>query len=229
MPNIVHRANSTPPTLYVLNEQGGNAVGWVSAYSDAGATFARQFGNVGNGEVKDQNPNMAANSSGNLYLYTAKHLGQVLVYKKYGASLQQTLQFQKGDFSKLTVGADGNLFAMVTNFKKRKTSGPLQEFTANRNGTLQAQPFRRVAVPYYIATDAMGDVGAAGGLNGFFAWTKKSKKPFWKLNAANTLYTSIAFDRSNNLYVVQQVVNSSAVAIDVYARGATTPTYSITG
>ena len=87
-------AGSTPSTIYVLNRQVGKKAGWVSAYSAAGATLDRKFGDVGSGPGVDNYPGIAAGASGHLYLYTALNLGQILVYKKYGAVLQQTLQYQ---------------------------------------------------------------------------------------------------------------------------------------
>jgi hypothetical protein len=224
MPTIVHRANSIVPTLYILNQYVNKTQGWVSAYSDAGATFARKFGTIG-GDGPDQT-SMAADASGHLYLYTGDTPGQVLAYKNYGAKVLQTLQFQKGVFSTLTLDHSGNLFAEVTAAKK--FAGPLDEFGSNGAGTLKDKPFiRRDAVPFYIATDEMGDVASAGGINGLKVYKKKSNKPFWMLKASNTLYVQSAFDPSNNLYVVQEQEGSNTATIGVYARGASAPMYSI--
>lgn len=225
-PNALRGTNPTSPTLYILNGYTNNAKGWVSAYSDAGATFVRKFGTVsGNGP---ETTSMAADASGHLYLYSGHPLGQVLVYKHRGAGLLQALQFSKESvFSSLTLDNSGNLFAMVKSVKN--FAGPLDEFMSIGKGFLKAKPFvRRAADPLYIATDAKGDVGAAGGINGFTAFNKKSKIPFWTLQPDNTVYTGIAFDPSNNLYVVEGARFGSSSAIFVYARGASTPTYSIT-
>ncbi|HEY1680581.1 MAG TPA: hypothetical protein VGF98_02935 [Candidatus Tumulicola sp.] len=198
----------------------------MSAYSAAGATLDRKFGDVGSGPGVDNYPGIAAGASGHLYLYTALNLGQILVYKKYGAVLQQTLQYQNKILSALTLDDSGNLYAMARNVKRY--GGPLDEFAANRDGTLALKPFvRRPAVSYYIVTDPMGDVGSAGGANGFTAYTKESKSPFWVLNATNTSYTAAAFDGSGDLAIAQQVISVPAEYIYVYARGASTPTYSI--
>jgi hypothetical protein len=117
---------------------------------------------------------------------------------------------------------------MATN--KRTFSGPLDEFVSSGNGSLKEKPLvRRDAQPFYnrIATDTLGDVAAVGGLNGFKAYTKKDKTPFWTLNASDTTYREIAFDSSNNLYVAEAVDNSTEEPIAVYARGASSPMYSI--
>jgi hypothetical protein len=217
-------AGATSPTLYVLNQYTNKTQGWVSVYSDAGATFARKFGSIG-GDGPYQT-SMAADAKGHLYLYTGDTPGQVLAYKNYGAKLLQTLQFRKGVFSTLTLDHSGNLFAMVT--KAKKLAGPLDKFESNGDGTLKDEPFiRRGAIPYYIATDAMGDVASAGGINGLKVYKSNSKNPFWTMNAPNTLYVQLAFDPSNNLYVVQQPESSTPGSIYVYARGASAPMYSI--
>jgi hypothetical protein len=222
MPNIAHRAHSLP-TLYVLNQYANKTQGWVNAYSDAGATFVRKFGEIGG---DGDQTSMAADAKGHLYLYTGDTLGQVLAYQNYGAKVLQTLRFQKGIFSSLTLDHSGNLFAMVTAAKK--FAGPLDEFESSGKGTLKEKPLvRRDAVPFYIATDAMGDVASAGGINGLKVYAKKAKSPFLTLDASNTLYLGAAFDPSNNLYAIQQVESSNTASIDVYARGASAPTYSI--
>jgi hypothetical protein len=223
--NIVHRANSKLPTLYILNAYANKTKGWVSAYSDAGATFARKFGTIGgNGP---ESTSMAADAKGHLYLYSGTTLGQVLAYENYGAKVLQTLQYQKNTvFSSLTLDHSGNLFAMVKRVKK--FAGPLDEFRSDSSGSLKPKPLiRHDAVPFYIATDAMGDVASAGGINGLKVYAKKSRNPFWTLNTPNTEYLEVAFDASNNLYVAQST-SSADTPISVYARGASTPKYSIT-
>jgi hypothetical protein len=223
--NVTRSADSTLPTLYVLNGHVKTS-GWVSAYSDAGATFVRKFGSIGGSGA--ETANMAADASGHLYLYSGNPLGQVMVYENYGAAILQTLQRQKQIYTSLTLDRFGNLFAMATN--KRTFSGPLDEFVSSGNGSLKEKPLvRRDAQPFYnrIATDTLGDVAAVGGLNGFKAYTKKEKTPFWTLNASDTTYREIAFDSSNNLYVAEAVDNSTEEPIAVYARGASSPMYSI--
>ncbi len=219
----VHPSDSTLPTLYVLNGYSNKTDGWVSAYSDAGATLTRNFGTIGS-----EFSGMTADASGHLYLYPGLPFGQILVYKNYGAAILQTRQFQKSStFTNLTLSDSGNLFGMATN--RKFNVGQLDEFLSNGNGSLKQKPIARPhTAGLYVATDSMGDVGSAYGVSGFKAYAGKSKTPFWTLNAPNTGYASVAFDSSNNLYVVQYVVSSGVGAVSVYARGASAPTYSIT-
>src|SRR5580692_2862772 len=72
------RASSAPPTLYVLNRQVSKTVGWVSVYANAGATFTRKFGNLG-----EEGAYVAADQAGHVYLYTGRVPGQVQIYEKY--------------------------------------------------------------------------------------------------------------------------------------------------
>ncbi len=220
-----HGTNSTLPTLYILNLWNRTDDGWVDAYSDAGATFARRFGKItGDGPV---DTSMTADASGHLYLFPGSPFSQLLVYKNYGAGILQTLLYKKKTiFTSLTLDDSGNLFAEVRNVKK--FAGHLYEFPADRDGSLKLKPFIRNDVfPYSIATDTIGDVGVANGLGGFAVFTKKSKSPFWILKEHDTNYPVSAFDPSDNLFVAQSSGSSEPTSISVYARGASTPTYTI--
>jgi hypothetical protein len=222
----VIRHASSEPTLYILNREVGKTAGWVAAYSDAGAHFLRKFGIIKNETFHEENyADMTADGSGHLYLYQAKTRGQLLVYQKYGASILQTIQYKQTVFSKLTLDRHGNLFAGC----EGKRTLRVCEFPTTGHAVIEDTPSRKLAaLPYWVATDPMGDVGAAGGANGFAAFAPNKVKKFWSLNDGYTLYLNIAFDSSNNLYVVEEPRSEESVQIAVYARGATTPTYSIT-
>jgi hypothetical protein len=214
------RRNDSAAALYILNRELPKAAGFVSIYSGAGARFIRTFGVIKNETFRHEDyADMAADTSGHLYLYPAKTRGQLFVYENFGQHLLQTIQFHKFIFGALTLDGSGNLFT---------GDGGLYEFASAGSGTLSERMTRKIgALSYWVATDAMGDVGAAGGINGFNAFAAKKAKPFWTLHAPGVEYLNIAFDPSNNLYVVQ-AVNGIGVTLNVYAPGATTPSYTIT-
>lgn len=212
--------NDSAPALYILNREMPKAAGWVSIYSGAGARFIRKFGVIKNETFHNEDyADMAADTSGHLYLYPAKTRVLLFVYEQFGQHLLQTIQFHKFIFGALTLDGSGNLFT---------GDGRFYEFASAGNGTLSETGARKIgALPYWVATDAMGDVGAAGGINGFNAFAPKKKKPFWTLHAPGVEYLNIAFDPSNTLYVVQ-AGSGSGVSLNAYAHGASTPSYTIT-
>jgi hypothetical protein len=211
--------DDSAPALYILNRELPKAAGWVSIYSGAGARFIRKFGVIKNETFHNEDyADMAADTSGHLYLYAAKTRGLLYVYEKFGQHLLQTIHFHRAIFGALTLDGAGNLFT---------GDGRLYEFASAGDGMLAEKGVQKLGViPYWVATDAIGDVGAAGGISGFNAFAPKSRKPFWTLNAPGVEYLNIAFDPSNNLYAIQ-AGNGSGVTLDVYAHGASTPSYTI--
>jgi hypothetical protein len=201
MPSLASKGGET---LYVLNS--GGTYSTVTVYANLGGSLLQ---NIDLGP-KAGAADLTVDAGGLLFASNGTTLS---VYGDQGSKLLRKIT-QPHPFTLLTTDTSGNLYTPC---------GPITlcEYAANSKKIKRRLQYRASA----LATNEAAELAIDQSNGPVVVFGPKGKRPVWTIDSGVDGSSSIAFDRSGNLYIAD---DATADAIVVYAPGASQPARTIT-